>query len=417
MKRFGFIFIAAVILSGTAFSVSADPTKIIPFISLEEEYSDNILFSAGNEEEDFITTISGGLVVQHKTEVINAGLIARLDQLLYKEFDQLNDLDKFFSGNVHYRATERLGAGATALYSEDSRRDRDTETTGLLVSGDRTTARFSLSSDYLFSEITKGDIKLDFGRIEIEDINSTEDNDGLRLDISFSRNLSKTFRNTTGLLNFSYLYYTADVNTTLPGTLQTSTIFQDNTSDIFQFSTGFSKDITEIYNIYCLLGASYSKTNEGLRVRQTLTGTGALVSEVTAPDQKDDVWGGVLSAGMKYNGLYYDMGLSLSQDMRGGSETNGAVQRSSVAGNIDGKLTDQFFLTLDASCYLNENKGKYQRDTEDLTFNVQPGFRYQFSHDFTLSCFYRFTSVEDRQNNTVSERNMVYMVIKKDFEL
>ncbi len=414
MRRFGSIFIVVFILSGAVFPVSADPTKIVPFISMNQEYSDNIIFTADNEEDDFITTVSGGLAVKHNTEVINASLNARLDQFLYKEFDQLDSLDKFFSGNVHYRTTERLGVGATALYSEDSRRDRDTATTGLLVSGDRDTTRFSLSSDYLFSEITKGDIKLDFGRVETEGIYQDEDNDGLRLDISFSRNLSETFKNTTGLLNFSYLHYTADVDTTIPGAVQTSSVFQDNTSDIFQLSTGFSKNITEIYNIYCLLGASYSKTDEELRVRNTLTG--GLVSDVTFPDQEDETWGGVLSAGLNYDGLYYDMGLSLSQDMRAGSGTNGAVQRSSVSGNIYGNLTDKFFIRLDASCYLNQNERTNQADTDDLTFNIQPGFGYKFSHDFVLSCFYRFTSVEDRENNITRERNMIYLMIKKEFE-
>jgi len=218
-------------------------------------------------------------------------------------------------------------------------------------------------------------------------------------------------------LNLSYLRYTADINTTTLGTVFTSTAFQEYTTDIFQFSTGFSKDITELYNIYCQVGASYSMTNEDLRIRHTRTGTGALVSEEISPDQEDETFGGVISTGLKYDGLYYDMELHLSQDIQGASGTNGAVQRSSVAGNIDGKLTDNFTLTLDTSLYLNQNERKNQEDIDELTFSIQPGFRYKFYHDFTLSGFYRFTSVEDRQDNTTSERNMVYVVIKKDFEL
>jgi len=417
MKWFGFIIIVVVILSGAVFSVSADPTKIIPFVSLKQEYSDNILFSSNNAQEDFITTVSGGLSIKQKTQVIDASLTAKVDKLLYWDFDELNSLDKFFSGNVNYRAAERLGIGASAQYSEDSRRDREADTTGLLVSGDRESARFSLFSNYLFSEITKGDIKLGYGLVKIDETNSTEDDDDFRVDISFSRNLSKTFKNTTGILNFSYLHYIADIETTTAETDLTSTIFQEYTSDIFQFSTGFSKDITELYNIYLLLGGSYSRTIEGLRARQTLTGTGTLLSDVVSPEQDDNTWGGLVSTGLKYNGLYYDMGLSLSRDMRGASGTNGVVQRSSISGNIDRKVTDQFALTLDASCYLNENERNNQADIEELTLNIQPGFRYKFTHDFIVSCFYRFTSVEDRQNNSTSERNMIYLVIRKEFEL
>ncbi len=416
MKRFGFTIIVVVILLGAASCVSADPTKVTPFISLKQEYSDNILFSEKNKKKDFITTVSGGLAVKQTTEVMNASLNARLDQLLYMDFNELDSLDQFFSGNVNYRATQRLGLGASARYSKDSRKDREADTTGLIVSGDRETARFFLSSDYLFSETTKGDIRLGYGMVETEEINRIEDNDDVRVDLSLSRNLSKTFRNTTGLLNLSYLRYTADVETTVPGAVLTSTTFQEYTTDIVRFSTGLSKDMTELYNVYCQVGANYARTTENLRTRQTLTGTGAVVGDATFPDQEDDIWGGVISAGLKYDGLYYDMGLSVSQDMRGASGTNGAVQRSSVAGNVYGRLTDKFTLTLDASCYLNQNERNNQADTEDLTFNIQPGFRYQFYRDFIVSCFYRFTSVENRQNNTIKERNLIYIVIKKEFE-
>jgi hypothetical protein len=148
-----------------------------------------------------------------------------------------------------------------------------------------------------------------------------------------------------------------------------------------------------------------------------LTGSGVVVGNSISPDQDDKTFGGVISAGLKYDGLYYDMGISFSQDMRGASGTNGAVQRSSVAGNIYGKLTDSFFITLDASCYLNRNERQNQTDTDELTFNIQPGFRYEISKDFTFSGFYRFTSVDNRQDNTISERNLIYFLIKKEFEL
>ena len=252
MKWFGFAVIVVVVLLGSTFSVSAGPTKIVPFVSLTQEYSDNIFFSSNNAQEDFITTVSGGLSIKQKKEVIDLGFNARFDKLLYWDFSDWDSLDMFFSGNVNYRATERLGIGASAQYSEDSRRDRETDTTGLLVTGDRETARFSLSSNYLFSEILKGDITLGYGSVAVEEAGRIEDNDDFRVDISFSKNLSQTFTNTTGLLNISYLRYTADIDTISAGAVFTSNVFQEYTSDIFQFSTGFSKDITELYNIYFL---------------------------------------------------------------------------------------------------------------------------------------------------------------------
>ncbi len=402
--------------SASVLNVSAEPTKITPFVSLKQESSDNILFSATHEDYDLITTASGGIDIKQKTEVLDADLNARLDQLLYRDFHDLNSLDKFFSGNVNYKKTERLGFGASAKYSEDSRQDRETDTTGLIVSGDRKTKRISLSSNYFFSELTRGEIKFGYGRVNIDRARNDEDNDDFSVDISFSKNLSKIFDNTTGLVNFSYLRYTDDLDTTLPGAVLTSFIFQKNKSDIYQFSTGFSKDITELYNIYCQVGASYARTNEKLRNRLALTSTGTYVGGTVSPEKTIDTFGGVIAAGVNYSGLYYDMGISISRDMRGASGTNGAVQRSSVAGNISGKLTDKFSLTFDSSLYLNQNKRDKQPDTDDLTFNIQPGFRYKFSNNFSFSCYYRYTSVNDREINTTSKRNMFYFVIKKGFE-
>jgi hypothetical protein len=412
MIRFGFIIGVIGLILGNIFPASADPTTIKPFLTFEQEYSDNILFTSNFEEEDFISTISGGLDIRQKTETLNAGLYARLDQLLYWEFDELNFLNKYFYGDLKYRQTERLNIGATAGYSEDSRRDRDADTTGLLVTGDREITYVSLLSDYHFTETTRGEMALGYKWITIDDIFKTEDDDDFSVDISFLTNLNQYFKNTTGILNLSYLRYVADIESHVNGPTQSSTVFQENDSDIFQFSTGFSKDITEIYNVYCLAGASYTQTNEGGSIQRRVTGTDIIISDATIPEAEDDNWGGVLSAGLKY-----DMGLSLSQDMRGASGANGTVQRTALAGNIYGRVTDKFSLTLNASCYLNQNETINQPDTDDFTANIQPGFRYKFVRDFFLSGYYRFTSVENRQDDTFRQRNLIYFAITKEFEL
>jgi len=415
MKKFGFIIGVTTFLFGLALDVTADTTKIKPYLFVTQEYSDNILFTQNNEAEDFITTLSGGIALMKTTEILDAGVEVRLDQLFYHDFNELDSLDKLVKGHVDYKATERLGIGASARYSEDSQRDRETDTTGLVISGEREKADFSVSSDYFFSEILQGEVSLGYGMEDIDETNRTEDNDDISLNISFSKNLSKTFKNTTALLRFNYLQYTSDIETITSGAVTTATTFEEYVSDIFQVSAGFSKDITELYNIYCLVGVSYTTTDEELRILQTFTAGGAVVSDNLLPKEEYDKWGGVISAGLNYDGLYYDMGLSISSDMRGSSGTNGAVQRYSVSGNISRKVTDKFRLSLDASCYLNQNDRTNEADTDDLTFNFQPGFIYNFDQDFSLSGFYKFTSVEDRQDNTTRERNLIYFMLKKEF--
>lgn len=403
MTRLGSFFLGVVFLCfGFVLPVSGEPINFKPFFSLDQEYNDNILFSKNFEEEDFITTLSGGLVIEQRSERVNANLSARLDQLLYWHSDELNSLDMFFKGDVDYKATERLGLGGSAEYSEDSRPDRDTATTGLLVNGDRTTKRASLSSNYLFSELTRGEVAVGFGNIETTRTYKDESNDALKIDLSFSRNLFRSFKNTTGLLNFNYLHYTSDINTTKTP----STEYRDNTSDVFQFSGGFSKDITELYNIYCQAGASYTETTESRKI-----------GGVTIQDEDSSGWGGVLSAGLNYGGEYYDANLALSQDMKGAVGTNGVVQRSMISGSVKKRITDRVSLTLNANVFLNKNDRKIGDDMEELTFNIQPGFRYKIFNDLILTASYRFTSIQDRIKNTNRERNMVNLVIRKEFEL
>ncbi|MFA5905758.1 MAG: hypothetical protein WC836_17630 [Desulfobacula sp.] len=392
--------------------VFAGPDKITPYVSLKQEYSDNILFSSANEKDDFISTGTGGIVLSRKDEKTDARLDAKLLRLFYWDNDQLDSTDGGILGNWNYKMTERFGIGTKAEYQKDSRRDTDTDTTGLILSGDRERTDFSVSANYLFSELSRGEVTGGYGTSEIDEINDDEDSDTLTLNFAFTRNLSKTFANTTGLLNFSYMKYTSDVETISPG-LITTTYFRDFSSDVFQLYGGFSKDITELYNVYVQAGASYTDTTEGLRTRLS----GLVSSDVRSADQTSDSLGGVLATGLKYDGLYYDVGLSVSHDVRGSIGTNGTAERSAVSLEIDGKLTDEFFLTFDTSLYLNRNERKTLSDLDELTFNLQPGFRYRITDTFTLTGVYRYTSVENRQNDNTSERNLVYLMIKKDFDL
>ena len=61
----------------------SDPGKFVPFLSLKQEYSDNILFTSSNEEEDFITTATAGIVYSYDSERVDAKVQGRLLHLLY----------------------------------------------------------------------------------------------------------------------------------------------------------------------------------------------------------------------------------------------------------------------------------------------------------------------------------------------
>lgn len=400
----------------------ADPDSITPFISLNEQYSDNILFDENQPEADWITAAEAGLTLKRKTERLDTWLTGRLKQRWYVDNSELDSLDGFASGSIDYRLTERFSLGGTADYSKDSTRDRDTDTTGLKISGDRDKVGFSVSSDYLMSEKTTAGLEVKYGNTEEDGDDEQEDNDSFSVTVSFSKNLSETFKNTTGLLNLSYFRYTADIDHQYPDRLiyiyglpVNPNTFQEYTSDTFQFSTGFSRQLTEILDIYCLAGASFSQTDEKTNTRYIHTQTGTELLQSSVEEDDDGIWGGVISTGINYKGLKSTMGMELSRDMRGASGTNGVVQRTSLSGNVRHRITEELSLSLRASCYLNENERTNQDDTDDLTFNVQPGFNYKFTQTLFLTGYYRYTHLDDRIENTQTERNLFSLTLKKEF--
>ena len=408
-----------VVLVLWACAALAGPDSFTPFISINQQYSDNILFSDDQPEADWITAVEGGLTLERKTQRLDTLLTGRLKQRWYVDNSALDALDGFVSGSIDYRLTERLSLGGTADYSKDSTRDRDTDTTGLKIAGDREKYGFSASSDFMVSEITKAGLEVTYGNTEIDEDDQLEENDSFNVTLSFSKNLSETFRNTTGLLNLSYFRYNADIDSQYRyqflGAWFNRNTFQEYTSDTFQFSTGFSRQLTEIMDVYCLAGASYSRTDEKTSYKTFLAESGTLAGQGDLTDEQSDTWGGVFSTGINYKGLKSNMGLALSQDMRGASGTNGVVQRTSLSGNVNHRLTEELTLSLKASCYLNQNERTTQEDTDDLTFNIQPGFRYRFTHTFSLSGYYRFTHLDDRIEDTQTERNLFSMTLKKEF--
>ncbi len=419
MKQHGmtihFFTVLYVILSVTAFPVSATQDKITPFISFEQEYSDNVLFTSKNLKDDWIAIVSGGLKFTRRTEIADAGIQAKFDKYSYRNCNELNSFDKFFSGNFSYRITERFGITSSADYSMDSRADRELTDTGLIVPGDRKTKNCFLSCNYAVSEITKADITFNCGNTKIYTLHGTESDNNIGINLRLSRNMSKIFNNTTGVLDLSFFHYTTEVKNIKSGDFIKYKNLSRYISDIFQFSTGFSKDITELCSIYFNLGASYTKMTQNFKIKKDFTAIN-FVNTVNYPEYISKTLGGVIAAGLKYKGLYRMLNFSVSRDMHSASGTNGAVQRSAASINFYDRITDKFRLLLYTSCYLNQNKRENHTGRNDLTLNLQPGFRYKFKPDLSLAGFYKFTSIKNRRSGRSRQRNMIYFVIKKQLD-
>ncbi len=412
----GMILLVAGIVPLHAFG---DPLKMVPSISVKQEYNDNILFENSIRDEDFITTISPEFSVKQKGERLQASLSAGVDQILYWDFDALNTLDMDVDARVRFQATERLGIGVSGRYSEDSRRDRETDLTGLVLAGDRDRTNISLFSDYFVSEKTKATLTLSYADDTI-DAPDDEQSESYKADLAFTRNLSEWFDNTTGLLNFSYTNYGSDdrnQSADIPLAGLTTVSNQDYGFDQWQVYAGFSKNITELFSTYLQAGAGYTRSDESVLTQTFVTDTGTDFLAPSLTSSTDSNFNGVLIAGVDYDGLYYNAGLSFSHDARGSSGVNGLVERTSVSADLSKKISSELTATLSGSCYLNRTDRSIGADDDDLTYSVRTGLRYKFSQDLRLSCYYRYRSLEEREQDTERHQNLVYFMINKTFEL
>ncbi|NWH06372.1 outer membrane beta-barrel protein [Desulfobacter latus] len=413
------ILSASLIILAVAASVRAEPYSITPWIKTKQSYSDNILFSEKNEASDFITTFTGGLTLEQNLERLKTNLSGHLNQFFYWDYNDLDSLDYNVSGSLKYRMTERAGLNASARYTKDSQKDRDTETTGLVVSGDRKKADLSLGADYMLSELNRIEISMYISDSDRNEADESEDSNTTEVGLTFRRDMSAYFKNTVGLCNLKYLHYTGEEDTYTESGLNEYTFLQNYTSDVYQFSTGFSHDISELYSLFFQVGASYTQTDEKQDIYWLSFNNISFLSPVlfSQSEYDTDTWGGIFSTGIDYKDEYWTMGLTLFQDVRGGTGTSGAIQRTSLSGTLSRKLSDALTLTFNASAYLNKSERESNSDTDTLTFNLQPGFRYKLKRNFILSFAWRFTSVEDREDDTTTTRNLVYFDLKKEFDL
>lgn len=384
----------------------AGPTNLIPSLSIRQEYNNNITFSQNNAKEDSITIVTGSVLLRHKTQRIDAQTVLEIKKKIYQDYRELNDVDTVFSTGFDARLSERVSLGTELLISKDSLRGETAEAIGVALTGDRERHELSINNSYMISEISRLRVSLDFGDISIKEAGENEINENLNIGLQYDHNLSKIWENTTGLAGLNFQRYTSDIHDTDTGSVFFPETRTDYTSDVWQMTIGLSKQATELFNFYIQSGIGYSQTKE-IRTR-TGGGFGTVTNSSTS-----DSFSGLLFAGLTYDGLYTDADLTISHDIRGSSGTNGTLERSSLSLDMSSRLTSDLWLRFQISGILNRNERTTSDDLDTLTITMAPGFRYQIDRELFISGGYRYTLIDDREDNTSKERNLFYLEIKK----
>ena len=411
----------------------ADDFKLIPSIDVKGEYNDNIFFDDGNEEEDFITTISPALKLNNRTERLNLGISIRFDGIIYSDNNVLNAIDQNYRGSLNYQLTPETSVGADAGYKKDSRRDRDIEVidegtaTGLVQSDStriRSNGGFSFNS--MLNETTAVNCSYSFVK---DDFDDPEDND-LRmhnLNLGLTRNLSFIDELTMGRMNFGYGRYDyLNGENIRRSNYDIDQHYIDNTRiDYYSATIGISRNISEVFSILADIGGSYTKSKYETRI------------EYYYPNQIAQFWGNYFrlndftqtennsGTGMvarittSYNGELTSGSLNFSHDVKASSGTSGTTERTSIELNISRSFTYELSGRISTGYYLNKaDAGDYSKSgTDETTWRIRPSIRYNFTNDLFMEASYNFTKNKDKEDHTNKTRNQFFIKISMDYPL
>ena len=173
---------------------------------------------------------------------MDLSLSGRLDHRLYSSHSNLNATDQYYEGTGKYAFTPRFNLSGKALYSLDSRPDRDLETTGLSFTNvKRQRQNYTLSGDYLLSEKTMTTFSYDYLNDKYDSVSYT-DLESNTFNLGFIRDMSIFLESTKARMNMGYAKYN------MPGMK----------IDNYEATIGIDRALNEKWNIVLDGGARYT---------------------------------------------------------------------------------------------------------------------------------------------------------------
>ncbi|PID40797.1 MAG: hypothetical protein CR984_01350 [Proteobacteria bacterium] len=380
----------------------SDEFNVTPSIAVRGEYNDNVFFSVNDAEDDTITTVTAGLKMSDRTEILDWMLKAEASPFFYADHDDLGDVDQDYQGRIGYQATQRLSLNADAGFRVDNRPDRDIEETGLVADSEK---RFSINGNvgmgYALSEIHRVSVSYAYGENDWHDDDSGHiDYQGHSVTLGTTYAIDRWLRESSLGISVGYNQYDYDAADIKSG----------------YGSVGLTSMLNEIFQIQVVGGVRYTETQyEALT--PVLVPPGVLVLQ--QKEEKTDGWGGVGSLGLDYLGERTRCRLSLSHDLRPASGTRGPSNLTRAVFNMNHKLHRRLTVGLYSSYFINSADADefYAQSIDEENFNIRPRVRWEFLDHFTLEAAYTYRHLTDNKGDTRTERQVVSLQLAFGYPL
>ncbi len=374
----------------------ADEFKLIPSISVREEYNDNILYTSSDEIDDWITTISPRLELIERTEQLDLNLSATISPFFYADHSDFDEVDQNYWGRGSYQISELLGVNATALYDVSNRADRDIETTGMVESVDeRKRHEYELGFDYRLTEVAAMALSMGYLRDDWDSNNfDRQDLKAPTANLNFTYDLGQWWDSTISRLNFGFGRY------------------EYETSDTYNYFTsmGVQHWFTEMVNLIVDLGVRYTDSDFD---RPHLVFVPPASFQVRIVEENNSDFGGVAQAILEIRREITRGSIKIAHDIRPASGEGTVVKRTDVVLNLSRRFAERSVIRISTGYYKNKadsNEFSF-RETDEDTFFIRPRIRWEFFENYTLEAGYNFSYVDDSAENNDRRRNLVYLQV------
>lgn len=376
-------------------SVSGGGMGLDPYVSIAQEYDDNIFYSAEEQTEDVVTTYSCGVGIRDQSERFDVSAGADFDWKDYRDNPDLDGLDRQFDASVFSSLTERLSLSVGMEYSMDSKRDRDFEESGMVDDTEvvervvRTRITSELATDYALSEITTAGVSYKFSQSDFDDPEFA-DYFSHNAGIGLKRNISGILPETWADIWVNYIRYES-ISPEFEMSKRTDLVVNS-----YSAVAGLTSSLSEKMDVIVHLGGRFTDS-------RSTTRNGAEEQAEMANDE----WGIIGSLRFRYGGEYTRCDLSLTHDMKPRSGTGGIVNNTASIFRLKHRLTEKVRIGLTTGYYLTRSDDAISsEDVDEYAMRIRPDLEYALSKHIFLEGFYSFRSVVDKRRNTETERNL-----------
>ena len=401
LKKISVIICLVTLMFVCVDEINADEFKLIPSLGVSEEFNDNIFFTVDDTEDDFITTILAGLELIERTERLDLDILAKVSPFYYTDYSEFDDVDQNYQGKGSYKISESFGVNANALYDVSNRRDRDVETSGIVLSNDkRKRGSFGLGFDYTFTEKTAMAFSGNYLKEKWDSINiDRQDLETYGGFFNFTHSFRQFERPTIGRLNLGFERYTFEGESV-------------ETSDTYNFfaTIGVQHWFSEIVNLLVDFGANYTDSDY-INFQEVLVPPSTI--EIRLVELNNTKITGTGKAILEIRGEKTRGSIKIAHGVYPASGRGTTVERSDAVLNLRRRLTERSVIAISTGYYKNKadaDQFSFRALDEDTIF-VRPTIRWQIFDNFTLDASYIYNNVDDRIVNRDRSQNVVYMQI------